>query len=272
MITKFEKYWNKKYEAYPGDENIPLHKSEERQSSTLSKVAIICIVVCGLVDFINIGDLMQLAYDIPTEVIKNPFLNLSAYFKPMFFTILLTASIALSSIFFGALYRGMHNSAYNIVCKIGFIVLMCFIITEAIAITVFRISAEYISAGGDVSTLSYDPLILSCVYSACMFTGIVVSLLYGMFGKNLLKEEFTKSEKQKVSDDKNIYRETKERFIKTKLEAINYYEKKRDLGLKMVKVFKDVELMSAKLKCISDPADIQDIDTAFAKFGGNLNV
>lgn len=271
MIKFLKRHINKKYEAYPGDtEYIKKLQSDEISSSTLRKVAISCIVVCAFVDFLNISDLMNLAYDIPSEVLRNPFINLSAYLKPLFFTVLITSGIAFSSIFFGALYRRMNLNINNFGYKVGFIALICVIFTAAIAITIFRITAEYKSAGGEISLLSYDPVVLSSVYTAFMFIGIVTSLLYGMFGRDLLKEEFTNNEKCRILDDRNLFNNSKYDYVNEKLAEINYYEKRKDISKKIINIFRDIDVIASKLKCISDPADIHDIDVAFSKFSNNF--
>lgn len=256
--------WNK-YKINKDDVWHKYLRKSAISSNVMMYVAIAVIACCIFIDLLNITQLMQLTFDTPSSVIANPMSNLFEYLKPYLVAGGITALIAFCSIFTGILIRKSQTSSHRNNCIVWSIVVGAILFIFAIAVTYYRFDSEINLAAGGIDNLSYDPFSLSLLYSTAMFIGIVVSLIFGIFGWDVDWEAFRKNEEQQFANDKAKYDRSVKVLFNQKLTKTKHKEKERSYVSRAGNVFKDIENIVNQIHCIEDPAEIKSVTEAFGE-------
>lgn len=255
----------RKYKLNNNDEYYAYLHRDEVVSNAMKYVAMFTIACAVFIDFLNIGQIFTLIFDTPSSVIANPMSNLFVFIMPYAASAVATLVVAFLSIYVGICFRRIQTSPNNKMYIVLTVLLGCFLLLLVGAITFLRFTSEIKQSVGSFDTMSYDPISLSLFYTAIMLAGMIVSLIYGFFSRDIDREEFSKSEEQEFKHDKAKY-DTKTKELVTKVLKDSKYDKReKDFNNKAQAVFKKIEDIVSQIYSIEDPAEIKAVTDAFDK-------
>lgn len=241
-------------------------KKSEISSDTLRVVAIAFIILATIVDFYNIHSIVITNFDISSDVLRNPFLDLFQWSMPLVLTLGITLLFSFSSLFIGNLYRKSITSSNKFLSRIGLIVLLLFLVAVICAITYWRFSSEILSSPSSYNEdLTFDPVAQSNLFTAIMIFGCLVSILYGIFGHDIDAELFTKQEKSNLHQDEMNYKFICNKLYNAKIKESNYNERLGKCVNNITDSFAEIENILHKLSIIDDPSIIKIVEQEFTK-------